>query len=103
MFTYLAKTVLPDGTVIEDPPNFNPKFTNLASVVSVALQYIFPIAGIILLLYLVWGGFSYLTAMGDPKKAEAARNRITYAVLGFFIIFAAWWIVELVKFVFKIK
>ncbi len=89
--------------IIEGPPDFNPEFTNLASVVTVALKkLVFPIAGIILLAYLVWGGFDYLTSLGDPKKAEAGKNKITAAIIGFIIIFASYWIVQIVDYVFQL-
>lgn len=99
----LAQLKLPGNTTIDYPKGFNPEFTNLASVVTAALKYIFPIAGILLLLYLVWGGFSYLTSIGDPKKAEAARGRITSAIIGFVIIFTAFWLVQILEYVFRLR
>lgn len=78
------------------------RFPNLASLVSVALPYVFSIAGIILFGYLVWGGFDYLLSMGDPKKAEAGRNKITNAILGFIIIFISFWLVQIIDYIFKL-
>lgn len=98
----LAQLKLPGDTTIDYPKGFRPEFTNLASVVTVALQFIFPIAGIILLAYLVWGGFDYLTSMGDAKKAEAAQGKITNALIGFLLIFAAYWIVQILDKVLKL-
>lgn len=98
----LAQLKLPDNTTIDYPKGFRPEFTNLASVVNVALQFIFPIAGILLLAYLVWGGFDYLTSMGDAKKAEAARGKLTNAIIGFAIIFFAYWIVQILDYVFRL-
>lgn len=98
----LAQNIeLPDGKTVTGPLPAG-KFPNLASVVNQALTFIFPIAGILLLAYLVWGGFSYLTSMGDPKKAEAARGKITNAIIGFAIIFFAYWIVQILDYVFKL-
>lgn len=100
---YLAqKLILPDSTGVIEGPLAEDKFPNLASVVTNALQFIFPVAGIFLLIYLVWGGFDYLTSMGDPKKAEGARTKMTHAVIGFVIIFAAYWIVQILDYVFKL-
>ncbi len=93
---------LPGGQSITGPLPAG-KFTNLASVVTNALPIIFSIAGIILLAYLVWGGFDMLTSMGDPKKAEGAKNKITNAVIGFIIIFAAYWITQVIDYIFKLK
>ena len=79
------------------------RFSSLADLVNRAQDIFFPIAGILLLAYLIWGGFDYLTSMGDPKKAEAGRTKITNAIIGFFIIFTAYWIVQLVAFVFGLQ
>lgn len=103
MITYLAKVTLPDGTVIDDPPGFKSDFTNLSSIVTNAIPLLFSVAGLILLAYLIWGGFDYLTSMGDPKKAEAGKTKITNAVIGFFIIFAAYWITQLITLFLKLE
>jgi len=92
---------LPGGENITGPLPAG-RFTNLASLVNNALPFVFAIAGMILLGYLIWGGFDYLTSLGDPKKAEAGKNKITSAILGFLIIFVAFWLVQIVQFLFKI-
>ena len=97
------KITLPGtNTTIEGPVGLKTEFTDLSSVVTAALPYLFAIAGIILFAFIVWGGFDYLTAMGDPKKAEAGKNKITSAVVGFILIFAAFWIYQLVSYLFKL-
>jgi hypothetical protein len=98
----LAQNINIGGNQIVGPLGPNPKFTNLGSLVSAALTFVFPVAGILLFLYLVWGGFDYLISMGDPKKAEAGKNKITNAVIGFIIIFASYWIVQVVDYIFKL-
>src|SRR3990170_4627244 len=79
------------------------RFTNLASLVNNAVPLILALAGIALLLYLIWGGFDFLTSMGDPKKAEMGKTKITQAIIGFFIIFTSYWIVQLVDYLFGLK
>lgn len=73
------------------------RFSSLGDIITIALQYLFPIAGLIMFLFIVYGGFQWLTASGDPKKVEAARNRITYAVVGFVLLVAAYWITKIVE------
>ena len=107
---FLAQIItLPGGNSIEGPlptlvgdPTGRYAFTNLSSIVNVALPYLFGIAGILLFLMLVWGGFDLLTAMGDPKKAETAKNKITNALIGILIIIFAYWLVVLLDYVFKL-
>ena len=94
---------LPGATTVIRGPLDNSKFINLSSLLNNAIPIILPIAGLILLAYLIWGGFEFLTSLGDPKKAASAKNKITYAIIGFFVIFAAYWIVQLIAFIFKLE
>lgn len=55
------------------------------------------LAGIVLFLMLIMGGFRYITAGGDPKNAEAARKTITYAIAGIMFIALAFLILRFIK------
>jgi hypothetical protein len=66
------------------------------SIINVLIPLLFSIAGLILLLYLIYGGFMFLTSGGDPNKAQIAKGIITTALIGFFLIFTSYWIVQIV-------
>src|SRR3990170_3081780 len=68
----------------------------LGQIISSLVPYLFVIAGLLLLLYLVFGGFGLMTSRGDPKAVAASRERITFALVGFIIIFVSYWIVQIV-------
>ncbi len=68
----------------------------LGEIVTGLLRYVFAGAGIILLLNLLFGGISLMLSRGDPKAIEAAKGRITTSLIGFIIVFAAYWVVQLV-------
>jgi hypothetical protein len=55
------------------------------------------IGGIILLVYLVWGGLQWMISHGDKANIEKARSTITHAVIGIIIVASSWalWIVAL--------
>lgn len=55
-----------------------------------------PFAGIVLFIMLLWGGFQYITSGGDPKKAGAARNTLTYAIVGIVLIALAYLILVII-------
>lgn len=75
-------------------PSF--KFTgSFTDIIKNLLPYIFSIAGIILLLYLILGGLQLMFAKGDPKAVQASWMKITNAVIGFVIVFVAYWITQL--------
>ncbi len=67
----------------------------VGNIVSEFIKYLFPLAGILLLLYLLFGGFSLMTSGGDPKAVQDAKSKITNALIGFIIIFASYWIVQI--------
>lgn len=99
------------GQVIDslfDPAENSPfkfKFTSetkLGTIIAAALPFLFGIAGMILLLILIIGGYQYLLSAGDPKKAEAAKGTLTAAIIGFVLIICAYLLTQLMSSVFKL-
>ena len=58
------------------------------------------IGGLALLLYLAWGGLSWITAGGDKNKLEEAKTRITNAIMGMAILTATIAIAMFLQFTF---
>lgn len=61
-------------------------FGSIGEIISSLLTPIFTLAGMIALLFLIWGGIRYMTARGDPKIVDSARGTITSAVIGLLIV-----------------
>ncbi|MEK7166350.1 MAG: pilin [Patescibacteria group bacterium] len=74
--------------------------TTLGGFMTKILPYLYAIAGFGLLAYLIFGGFMFMTSQGDPKKAEAAKTILTQAIMGFIIVFAAFWITQIINYIF---
>lgn len=70
---------------------------SIGDYVSKLLPYALSFAGLILLAMLIMGGYEIMTAATDAKKADAGKARITTAVIGFVIIFAAYWITQILE------
>lgn len=81
------------------------KFGTLGSLISVVLPNIYILAGIILLVLLLFGGLNLIMAAGggDSQKAEQGKKAVTAAIVGFLIIFASWWIIQLIETITGIK
>jgi hypothetical protein len=47
------------------------------------------IGGIIAVIIIMWGGFTYITSGGDTGKTNEARNTILYAAIGLVVIVLA--------------
>lgn len=73
-------------------------------IISRALKFfIFPIAGIILFIVLILGGFQMLAGANNSKSLEEGKQRITAAIIGFILLFAAYWIAQLLEIIFGIR
>jgi hypothetical protein len=70
--------------------------TNVGGLIGAALPYVFGLASILLLIYLVTAGLSMMLSRGDPKAMQAAQAKITNALIGFVIVFFAFTLVALV-------
>jgi hypothetical protein len=46
------------------------------------------VGGLAVILYLAWGGFAWITAGGDKDRVEAAKHRITNAIVGMAVLLA---------------
>jgi hypothetical protein len=81
-----------------DPTASTEPVTETGSVISnvgdTILTVLAFLAGLAAVVYLVWGGIKYITAGGDPKKAEEARKAIINAVIGIIIVAAAYFIIS---------
>jgi len=73
-----------------------PAGATVGDVISALLPYIFGIAGFLILLYTVMGGYQIMNSRGDPKAMAQGRDKLTYAVVGFVIMAVSYWILQLV-------
>jgi hypothetical protein len=95
--------------IAQNPPSFSANDLNqiesgipgfkfagqpIGNVITAALPYVFAFAGVALLIYLISGGLSYMLSRGDPKAIANAQSKITNALIGFLIIFVAYWVVQ---------
>lgn len=73
----------------------SPSFSGgtISDIINAIVLIVFPVAGFALLIYLIVGGYRYLLSGGDPKSIQAAKGVISQALVGFLIIFFAFWIV----------
>lgn len=71
-------------------------------IISELLRYLFPLAGLILFVMIVWGGFEMMTSSVSGKK-DAGRQRVTTAVIGFLLLFSIYWIGQLVQAIFGVN
>lgn len=74
-------------------------YVSLGSFISCVLPNIYVISGLILFFLLIFGGLSFIISAGkgDQEGAKKGQQAITGALLGYVLIFASWWILEIIK------
>lgn len=88
-------------------PSETSQFYNLGqltipALISALIRLTVVVAAIVFFFILVIGGIQWIASGGDKAQTEAARNRITAALVGLVIVFAAWAIVALIKTFFNV-
>jgi hypothetical protein len=96
---------IPGGYSVEPPSGFvfTGEKANIGAVISALIPIVFSVAGLLLFVMFIVGGFGLLTSAGDPKKIESAKGRLTGAIAGFLIIFFAYWLIQILEVIFGIK
>lgn len=74
-------------------------FSTPSVLISVILKNSLTIAGIIFLALLIFGGLSFIinAGGGDPKKTQASQGIITNALVGFAVVFLAYFIIQIIQ------
>ena len=74
-------------------------FKSLGHLVGVLSQNFILIAGIIFFVLVLIAGFGMIAGAGseDSKQMEKGKMMFTYAIIGFAIIFGAYWAVQIVN------
>jgi len=70
--------------------------TALAIFIKNALNAVYIVVGLITFIYLILGGFKYVTAAGDTKVVQEASKQITGAITGLVIIIASYAFVSVI-------
>lgn len=95
LFAFQTGLALAADIEIKQPSEV--KILQLGTVISGLVGLAMIIAALLAFIYLVWGGIEWIGSGGDKAGLEAARNRITNAFVGLFIVAAAWAITKLIE------
>ena len=67
------------------------------NTITYATNWVFYILTLIVVIMIIWGGFTYLTAAGNPEAAGKGKTIILYALIGLAIALVARVIPAIVK------
>ena len=85
---------LGDCLKLSDGTNVSDVYSTPAFFVNLIVRNLFVLAGVICFLLVIYGGFKFIT--GGQKGADEAKGIATAAVVGFIVMFSAYWIVQII-------
>ncbi|HLB60530.1 MAG TPA: pilin [Patescibacteria group bacterium] len=94
---------LPGVSPITGPTDLDPELTNIGGVITKLMPLLFSVAGLILFAMFLWGGYDLMFSGGEPQKAESAKAKMTYAVVGFILVFTAYWLTQALGYIFDVN
>ncbi|MEO8581601.1 MAG: pilin [Patescibacteria group bacterium] len=93
----------PLAGIIQGFTNVTQTFTTPAGFLNALMPFLFSIAGIILFVMIIWGGFEMIYGAADTKAQEAGKQRITAALIGFTLLFISYWIAQILQAIFGVN
>lgn len=93
----LAVLAQGDITIPQIPKPPQVRILDIEKLLGALIGLILIIAALVFFFMLVIGGVQWIVSGGDKAATEAARGRITAALIGLVIVFAAWAIVKLIE------
>lgn len=81
------------GAVIEKDMKLNDIWIIVLNIV----QWIIVTAGYVALAMIIWSGFQYMIAQGEPSKIEAAKSSLMNAIIGLVIALSAVIIIQTIQ------
>ena len=73
------------------------QFNSLEALIVGILNVLLIIAVPIIVFFIIFAGFSYVTAQGNPEKIKQASRSLTYAIIGGVLILGSVAIAEILK------
>lgn len=85
---------------INDQQSVSDLYPTVSSLINVLVPNLFIIAGVIFLFLMIFAGVRIISS-GSSKGVEEGQKQLTTAVVGFVVMFSAYWIVQIVEFITK--
>lgn len=74
--------------------------SSLGAIITKALGFIMPMAGIVLLFVLISGGYDYMMSQGNADKVKSAQAKITSGIIGFILLIISFLVTRLIAYIF---
>ncbi|MCX6811222.1 MAG: pilin [Candidatus Berkelbacteria bacterium] len=85
----------PSNTAMFSVPNpLFPAFNSIQAVIKALIDVAFSAAGLVAVIYLIVGGFRYITSSGNAEAIEGAKATIVNSIVGLIVVFISFLLVN---------
>lgn len=89
---FASREAFAQGTGVINPIGYD----NLFQLISAIIEYGLILITFVAIIYIMISGFKYVTAGGDEKKSEEAKQAVQNAIIGLVIAFSGYVIVKFI-------
>lgn len=94
-YLFFVPVVSAQDITVPKPPGV--AYENIGKLLSNFVGLALIVAALLVFAYMVWGGVQWITSGGDKAGVEAARGRITAALIGLAIVASAWAVIKIIE------
>lgn len=95
---------LPGGYQINPAPGMpTGGIGKVEDIIQLGVTFLLVGAALLSLAFLIWGGIAWITSGGDKTGVEAARKKVTFAILGLVVAFLGFFIINFIGAFFGVK
>lgn len=69
---------------------------SVVGFIATAINLAYVMAAVVAVAYIIFGGYSWMVASGDPQKLKKAQDTLVYAVVGLIVVIISGLIVKFV-------
>jgi len=79
------------------------KIHTVGDLVSIVFQYAIPLAGLLMLAMIIYGGYHLMISAGNPEGIREGKSKILMGIVGFLLVFLSWFVVRVIETIFGIN
>ena len=72
-------------------------YTGVGDLINNIVPNIYIAGGLVIFIMIIMGGFTIIANAKDPHKIEEGTKTITSAIIGFIVLFASYWIIQIIQ------
>ena len=93
--------LLAAGIQIKDVFGPATTFPTFGDLVNVLTKNVFVLAGVLVFVFLIVAGLKYIMSAGagDEKEISQSKTAMTAALIGFLLIFTAYWLIQIIEYI----